>query len=183
MKFLNLSTTEKWFTGITILIIAGFTFFNLQISIRKSRDFQRKEDVNNITKIVSMFQDKYGSLPASSPDGRIVGCNPRSNGKGGFDFEPCPWGDEIMPGVRVPVDPQNNARRSYRYIADGKRYQVYGSLESPEEPEYDPSVVKLNLSCNYGGTRYICNFGRAPEKVPVNMSLEEYVKTLPEELR
>ena len=178
MKLLGLSRSEKIFTSLTLLVIFVFTFINLQSSLRKSRDFQRKEDINNITKIVSMFQDKYGSVPLSSEDGRILGCNPTPNPQGGFNFEVCPWGEEIMPGVRVPVDPQNDLKRGYRYISNGRRYQIYGSLEGEKEPEFDKAVLALNYSCG----KFICNFGRAPEKVPVNITLEEYEIILQKQL-
>src|SRR3989344_7289556 len=102
--FLGFNKSEALFVGSFLVLISALIIFNLSISQRRSRDFQRKEDVNNITKVVEMFREKYGVLPVSDADGKIVGCNPVSDGAGGYKFSPCPWGDEILPGVRVPVD-------------------------------------------------------------------------------
>ncbi len=174
MTILGLSKKETLWTTVILSIIAILVFGNLKAAIRRGRDFQRKEDLGNIQKIIDNFQSQFGVIPASDKQGFIYACNPQTDERGIKTFEKCPWGDIIATGDRMPVDPQNDDQVSYFYISNSKRYQIFGSLESDEEVEYDSQVVARNIHC---GTR-VCNMGRASQKLPVHISIEEYEKIL-----
>ncbi len=174
MTILGLSKKETLWTAIILAIISSLVFVNLKAAIRRGRDFQRKEDLGNIQKIIDNFQSQFGTIPAADSEGFIYACNPTTDSKGVTVFEKCPWGEIIATGERMPVDPQNDDKVRYFYISNSKRYQIFASLESGEEVEYDRQVLARNISC---GSR-ICNMGRASEKLPVHISIEEYEKVL-----
>lgn len=101
-----------------------------------------------------------------------------------IDFIPCEWGkdglfdpvDASRPAYinPLPDDPQEALGLTYIYVSNGKRYQIFGSLEDNSQAEYDKKIVARNISC---GTR-ICNFGRGYAKTPLNISIEEYENQL-----
>lgn len=173
MAILGFTSREAKVLTLILVVIFVATFVNLLSAERRARDFQRKEDLNNIVKLVEKFQDQKGSLPLSAEDGRILACNEKLDRLGNPSYEPCPWGDVLF-DERIPVDPQNSQGVSYRYISNGRHFQIYGSLESAEENEYNPAVVARNLPC---GIR-ICNIGRGSTNTPVDKSLEEYENEL-----
>lgn len=173
MNILNFSKKELAWLSVSLVVIFSLIFINLQSSMRSSRDFQRKDDLGYILKIVDSFQSKYGTIPASL-DGQIVACNPKQQADNSFVFEKCPWGSFSATGDRIPVDPQNDNGIRYYFLSTGKRFQIFASLESFKEDEYEKEIVKRKLSCG----KRTCNMGRAPEKTPVNISLEDYEKKL-----
>ena len=59
----------------------------------------------------------------------------------------------------MPRDPLYNKGNSYKYISDGKSYEIYISLEGKDEAEYTPQIAAKYLQC---GTK-ICNYGRVQE--------------------
>ncbi|MEK7526578.1 MAG: hypothetical protein AAB546_03805 [Patescibacteria group bacterium] len=172
MTILGLSKKETLWTTVLLVTISLLVYGNLRVSIRRSRDFQRKEDLGNITRIITNFQSRFGTIPASDSDGYIYACNLTTDSQGVVSFAKCPWGEIMATGDRMPVDPQNNQKIRYFYISNSKKFQIFASLESDDEPEFDAQVVARNIAC---GAR-ICNTGRASEKLPVYISIEEYEK-------
>jgi hypothetical protein len=70
----------------------------------------------------------------------------------------------------LPNDPQEDRGLTYFYVSNGKRYQVFASLERTDQDEYDPKVLARNINC---GVR-TCNFGRSYSETPLDISIEEY---------
>lgn len=175
MNLFDFKKSEKVLIISVLLVIFILGFFNFRIALRRRRDFQRKEDVRNITEIVEIFKVEHGFYPEGQ-DGLIVGCNPTVDDLGLTHFEICRPG-EILAGHQLPVDPKIREGFGYAYFARDKRYQVLASLENTDEPEYDSLIAARNIKCG----EKICNFGLASEGTPLDKSLEEYENEVSED--
>ena len=156
--FLGLSKIETyWITG-TVLIIMTATFFNLQISLRRSRDSQRKDDLRSAANAVENFKNNFAYYPTSD-QGKITACGePRIVSEKQI-FNICQWGVDSIADLRLPQDMHQAKGASYVYISDGTRYSLYASLEGLDEPEYSKEVIAKEVHC---GDR-ICNFSIASD--------------------
>ena len=173
--------------GISVLAILGIIgvamILNLQVSYRRGRDAQRKTDIRNIYDALQKYQNDFGAFPFSE-EGKIVACNGQVDEKNTIRFSPCEWykdslKDQFDPDypayiVTLPGDPQQGKGAYYYYLSNGKHFQIYATLESSSEDEYDPAIVERQLPC---GNR-ICNFGRSDGQTPLDKSLEEYENEL-----
>jgi len=170
MKFFGFSKREI----LTIFIILGFlggaVYTNLSISLRKGRDSQRKNDLWIIYEALVAYHGKRSGFPPSF-DGKIDACE-----------GPCEWQkngliDPVTGDVylkNLPTDPKHDQGVRYHYISNGRYFQIYGALESPEEDEYDEAIVARSISC---GSR-VCNFGKGFMGTPLDKSIEEYENEL-----
>jgi type II secretory pathway pseudopilin PulG len=182
--------SKFWFFGlqgmdklVAILILASLlllSYFNLQISFRRSRDAQRKADIRSIYDALMAYQNDFGKFPASF-EGKIVACKGEFNSELDFyELAPCEWywdgledvNDESYPAYleQIPSDPHHGKGARYLYISNGRHFQVFASLESSREDEYVAAIADRQLNC---GSR-ICNFGRSDGQVPLDKSLEVY---------
>lgn len=173
-----LGFSKKELLAVTTILslLGGLMFINMQASLRRSRDAQRKADVRDIYNGLIKFQADFGFFPASN-NGRVVGCGgEEKDEKGNPIFHECEWGWESLQGYleRIPSDPENDKGYRYHYISNGKRFQIYASLESDEEPEYNTKIKQRNLTCG----EKICNFGLGYSKTPLDKTLEEYEQEL-----
>lgn len=188
MKFFN--KEELTVVLIIFAVLIGVSVPNFALSIKRARDASRKDDMGSLQGALNNYFTDFGEFPRSTDDGKIVVCKaPGSEVRRGpkgellVDFIPCNWGKDgifdptdsnrayINP---IPNDPQATLGLKYIYISDGKRYQIFGSLEDVGQAEYDKNIVARNISC---GAR-ICNFGRGYANTPLNVSIEEFEKTL-----
>ena len=131
--------------AIIFLILIAISVPNFVVSIKRSRDVTRKNDIRDIAEAANMYHEEFQKFPANIDD------------LSGF-----------LPAV--PRDPESVNGVDYIYLSNGSRYQVYASLEDKKQDEYEVNIEKRNISC---GAR-ICNFGRAYGETPLDKSLEEY---------
>lgn len=170
------------------LILIAVAVPNFIVSMMKSRDQIRRDDMGSINHALDAYLADFENLPVSSPDGRIMAClksgdvpHKDKTGKMVFDYLPCDWGKDAFVNqftgrVYLPIlpnDPNYQKGVKYLYLSDGNRFQVFASEENRKEVEIDPKIVARNLSC---GSR-ICNMGRS-YNVPTDISIEEYDKLL-----
>ncbi len=156
--------TNPEIKAISIILFVLFILFgfNVSISLRRGRDSVRKDDLSSLQKSLDTYKNKYKTYPLSSPDGLIIGCfdeDPIVDKVTGFALNPvaCNWGVSRFENKNLmPRDPNYKKGASYLYISDGKKYQIYISLEGKDEAEYTKLIVYKNLQC---GTN-ICNYGR-----------------------
>ncbi|OGM30231.1 hypothetical protein A2630_03340 [Candidatus Woesebacteria bacterium RIFCSPHIGHO2_01_FULL_44_10] len=174
MTILGFTKQETRAVGVMLVGILTVTAINLVGAIRKSRDAQRKGDVRQITRILDEFQTSQGIIPASQ-DGLIIACNPDFDELGNPIYKPCRWGEDEISGNKLPGDPHSTNGASYLYLASPKNYQVFASLESAKEDEYDEKIVARNLPCGIK----ICNFGLT-SGVPLDKSIQEYENEIDE---
>jgi type II secretory pathway pseudopilin PulG len=173
---------------VIFLVLAAVSIPNFVVSLERSRDQIRRDDMGAITQALDFYLSDFEKVPVSSPDGRIMACLkpgdiPVKNKKGLWTFDPivCNWGKDPFTNVvtgrvylaNLPRDPDYQKGAEYLYFSDGQRYQIYASMTVKNQAEIDPKIIARNLSC---GNR-ICNIGRS-YNVPIDVSIEEYVKKL-----
>ncbi|KKQ48653.1 MAG: hypothetical protein US75_C0001G0045 [Candidatus Woesebacteria bacterium GW2011_GWC1_38_13] len=196
----SFTRSEIYGVGIILLVIASLTAFNLQVSLRRSRDSQRKADINAISDALGKYQADFGFFPPSTKDGKILACKGDNFGnvpdnlteeeKKAFFFKilkGCSWGDDALKDVNdekyepylrsIPKDPKFDEGLTYFYISNMNRYQIYAYLEGgSSEIGYREGIVKRMLSC---GSK-ICSFGKAYSETPLEKSIEEYENEISE---
>lgn len=170
---------------VILLIIGVATFFNLRISLRKARDAQRKADIRSLYDALNQYEADFGYFPKSSQDGKILACAPVEGDRDGDPiFSPCEWykdslrdvfDDSYPPYLKVILgDPRQGQGRSYYYVSSGANYQIYASLESSSEDEFEEAIDARGLPCG----QYRCNFGRSNGRTPLDKDLFEYESEL-----
>lgn len=155
-------------------VVAIFVFLiiicvpNFSLSIKRSRDTQRQDALGNITDFLKDFRDQNSYYPLASEDGRIVACNPQTEGESTVYF-PCEWGKDFA------ADPQADKGITFKYFSNGTYYQILGYLEVTDGgSEYQKDIYDRQIKC---GSK-ICNTGRASFRTPLDVSIDEYQNKL-----
>src|SRR3990167_11331245 len=93
------------FVSTVLVVIFGVSFFQLKIGQMKTRDAQRKADVELVSRALNAYYQDYETLPAATADGKIVSC-------GDHGSEICEWGhsdivdtDNVAYLKKIPQDP------------------------------------------------------------------------------
>lgn len=181
--------------GIVLIfaLLAAISYPNFVKSFRRARDVTRKNDLGAMAAGLDKYFIDFGRYPISDKDGNILGClkdgtTPSVDKKGRLtiDLRACRWGLEplvdLTPGSSevylnvIPADPSYKEGLLYKYFSDGKKYQIYNSLEGHDEAEFDPKVEALGIDC---GSRK-CNMGKASGDGPVDISFEEWTRQIEE---
>lgn len=165
---------EELFALIIIFgILIVISVPNFVVSLRRSRDQTRRDELGAIQAALGNYHEAFGSFPASTPDGKLLACKRpedkvTTDAKGNLvvNLIPCEWGRDglvdLTPGSSniyiktLPGDPFFSKGVSYRYISDGNMFQLFGSFEGSDEAEYDSKIVDRNIKCG----NKICNVGR-----------------------
>jgi hypothetical protein len=141
------SFTKNEIVGLSIIfaVLVVVSVPNFLLSIQRSRDLTRKDDLMSIAVAAGEFQEKYFYFPSDL--GSL---------------------SEFM--LAVPKDPQSKIGLEYVYLSNGRRFQILASLEDKEQDEYNQEIEARGIAC---GSR-VCNYGRASGSTPLNISIEEY---------
>lgn len=193
------SKSEIIGVSLIFLVVGTITLSGLVTSLRRARDAQRMNDIGAISDALDVFREEYGFLPESE-NGKIKACKgsnfdqvseelkalPQFDRKLFFSgLRACEWGVDRFADVAddtrkpylspLPRDPRSKSGRTYTYLSNTNRYQIFASLEGREEEDsYNPKVVTRNISC--GDT--ICNVGKGFMNTPLDKSIEEYENEL-----
>lgn len=140
---------------VMILSVIGITSFT--IATVKSRDTQRKGDINQIVKALESFNQDMNRYPISSSG--AMQC---------FDVvnKACDTklyatiGGVRTDYIKIPSDPTNG--RSYYYVSDGATFALYGAIENESDKDLlidpltnKPYVDPWGISC---GSGIPCNY-------------------------
>jgi len=129
-----------------LLSIFGVSYFQLKISQMKTRDAQRKSDVELVGRALNAYFEDYKLLPLDSARGEIISCGYKAT-------EICPWGggpliDEVnVTYLKVlPIDPQAYKNGKYIYSVNPERskYKICVTLEFKGDKDY-----KKDIQCNW----------------------------------
>ncbi len=134
--------------GGVFLLIFGISFFQLRIGQMKTRDAQRKADVEMIARALRAIKDDHKYLPEATESGKIRSC-----GKNGLFV--CEWSEgkivdeqNVVYMEKLPIDPF--AFKGWTYVYDGKK--IYIALENKR----DKGIRKgLTTAC---GNEVQCNW-------------------------
>lgn len=136
---------EIIFVVVILAVIVVISGVQLRTGEMKSRDVQRKADVEVVGRALSVYLEDHKILPATD-SGRIVAC-------GYLGGEVCEWGGGPMidaDGVsylkKLPGDPWSNKGWKYIYStnAERTRYKICISLEYKADKEF-----KNDIQCNW----------------------------------
>ncbi|QQS39539.1 hypothetical protein IPM62_02920 [Candidatus Woesebacteria bacterium] len=191
------SRQEGVVVTIILALILTASLYNFRISLRRTRDSQRRSDTNSVVSALTYYKDETGRAPLSTADGRIIACEPENHAElaeklinreiNTYEYleglVPCTWGnDKIVDLISgkvymevLPMDPKGNEDLSYKYISNGRIFQLYSYMEGGKDEEaFSEAIVARNLLCGVS----ICNQGKAYEKTALDKSLEEYENEL-----
>ncbi len=149
-----MSKSEIVFVVTVILIVFGLSWFQLKDGERKTRDVQRKADVELVARKLAVFYSDHNYYPPASPSGEIVSC-----GLGAT--LPCKWGEDPIvdsEGVsylsKLPNDPFAGDGRKYIYTAASTpgKVRIYIALERKQDKDIKKD---LTVEC---GNHVQCNW-------------------------
>lgn len=178
--------------GITIifLLLLAISIPNFVLSIRRSRDQNRRDDTGGLAHGLEDYYADFGVFPKSNAEGEMIACKRPEDtvlvdekGRLIVELIPCVWGRDALvdltPGNNkvyikaLPVDPTYENGDKYMYFSDGYRYQVLAALESADEASYDATIFARKIMC---GAR-VCNMGKS-YNAPLSKSIEEYANEI-----
>lgn len=184
--------TKEELIGVSIIffLLLIITIPNFVLSIRRSRDQNRRDDIGGLSHGLEEYYADFGVFPKSNAQGEMIACAKPGDkilvdekGRLIADIVPCVWGRDALvdltPGSNkvyikaLPVDPKHDKGFKYIYLSDGYRYQVLSALESADEASYDATIFARKIMC---GTR-VCNMGKS-YNAPLGKSIEEYVNEI-----
>jgi hypothetical protein len=147
--------SELIFVTMVLLVLFSVSFFQLRIGEMKTRDAQRKADVELVARALNAYYSDHGQYPASQ-NGKIVACGKEL-------AEECEWGlDSITDAENItyikslPNDPFSGQGRSYKYLLDDMdNFKIYVSLERSNDPDLKKDLTigcGINVQCNWYAT-------------------------------
>ncbi len=163
--------TKNGFTLIELMLVMGIVMILSVVGIGtymqatvKSRDTQRKSDLNQLSKAVEAFYNDVGRYPISDSQSKMY-CVSKSgstvtNTSCGSKLYALVDGTNIE-YITIPSDP--TVDRKYIYVSDGQTYAIYSSLENVNDKDLlkdgsgkviaDPWTVSCaiygTVPCNY----------------------------------
>lgn len=163
-----MSKNQHGFTLIEIIIamaivaiLSGVGFSAYTASLQRSRDAERKAELNQIQRALEVYLMDHGLYPEATVDHKIDGCYDVDTAINGVE---CDWGQEFVFIVGaaqkdymsiLPIDPLTAQTYQYYVSDDLKKYQLFAALENPRDPAI---ITDLVAEC---GTELTCNFGVA----------------------
>src|ERR1700750_1899500 len=107
--------SELVFVATVLIAILAISFFQLRVGEMKTRDSQRRSDLDLVTRALEDYYGDHGVFPLASADGLIIACGDE------VDL-PCPWGGgpiRDLQGVvylrQIPQDPFTYKGQHYVY--------------------------------------------------------------------
>jgi len=186
MIFFNKKETV-WIAVIFIFLLIA-SYIGYSDAKKRERDITRRLDFGNTVTAIEAYKRDFDSYPLSDDGGRLIACIGEGTDylrdkNGNFvvsktgkqiraDLVACEWGkDPLMEDMYLeilPKDTQSGDGVIYIYVSDGENFQLFGSYETKEMPDYSESLKEQKREC---GTR-ICNFGRASKDI----TLDNFIK-------
>ena len=145
---------EKIFVGGVVAAIMIVSAGQLATSQAKTRDAQRKSDVELVARGLTSYYNDYKTYPPGTSDGKIVACGSRG-------LEVCEWGEgtlvdekDVAYVKKLPKDPYWERGRTYIYDVrpDRRDYRIYVALEYKRDAQWKPD---LTIGC---GSHVQCNW-------------------------
>ena len=146
---------EIIFTAGVILFIAGISWYQIKIGEMKTRDSQRMQDVELVSRAIRTYYDDYKIYPPEATgEGKLLACGDRG-------LSVCEWGKgsirdqyNLVYLNKVPRDPLGDKGYTYVYKTDPERqhFKIYIALEYRGDPRYKKNLTTgcgNNVQCNW----------------------------------
>lgn len=146
---------EMIFVFTVLLIIFGISFYQLKIGEMKTRDEQRKSDVDLVSRAIRRYYNDHKIYPPEATgSGKILSCGDKGE-------EVCEWftgplvdEDNVVYINRLPRDPLGDAGYTYVYQPDQERqhFKIYSALEYKGDQGYKHDLTTgcgNNVQCSW----------------------------------
>lgn len=144
--------SEALFVLCVLLVLFSVSFWQLRIGEMKTRDAQRKADVELVARAIRNYWADHGEYPISS-NGQIVLCGKNMT-------EECVWGrdaitdeENVVYIKNLPQDPFTDQGRRYVYVQNGSDdFDIYVALERSSDVDYKKDLTiacGINVQCNW----------------------------------
>lgn len=132
---MNQSKQNKGFTLVELVVVMAILGLlstvglqSFRINRSKTRDAQRKSDLEQVQRALEMYHSDHNDYPAAT-NGRISGIS------WGGEFKDLDVTNGAVYMKELPQDP-SGISYCYQYIASPISYRVYAKLENTESPGY-----------------------------------------------
>lgn len=129
---------ETCFEVLIIILVIGVLFFitykQFALAQAKSRDLQRRSDLNEFSKVIQLYFADYGKLPSNELINDLWG---KSFVDNGYTY-----------AISVPKEKNGGKEYCYEIGDDGVTFKMFAEFENKN----DPDCKKDGLLCN--GTKY-----------------------------
>lgn len=142
---------EAGFVIAVLLVIVVVSGWQIRVGAMKTRDAQRRADVEQVARALAHYYSDHEAYP-NSVDGKIVACGEDAQ-------EGCEWGegpvkdsDEVVYIKQLPIDPLSSKGWSYRYISGSDGFKIYVGQEYHKDPSFKPSLTEVcgkNVQCSW----------------------------------
>jgi hypothetical protein len=147
--------SEVTFVILVLLGIFGISFYQLKIGEMKTRDLQRRSDVDLVSRAVRKYRSDNGVFPLEATgSGKIYACGDKGEGVCEWNGGPLVGPDNTVYLNKLPGDPWDSRGRTYVYETDQKRehFRVYAGLENRRDPVIKPGLTRecgVRVQCNW----------------------------------
>ena len=150
------SKSEVIFVSVVLLCVFGISFYQIKIGEMKTRDLQRRTDLDLLSRALRQYKYDVGVYPLEATgSGKIYACGDKGEGTCEWNHGPLIGPDNTIYLNKLPGDPKLDFGRTYIYEANEKRnqFRIYAALEN----QRDKKVVKPGLTKECG-MRVQCNW-------------------------
>jgi type II secretion system protein G len=155
----KLKTQNFGFTLIELLVVisiigllAALIMVNFNAARERTRDVQRKSDLDQIKKALRMYYNDNNLYPETGEDNKIKACgNPATT-----TFE---WGSQFACGGMIymkalPNDPNTDQVYQYQQTASGQDFCLWATLENKSDGDITKSKTRCS-GCSVGTNDYV----------------------------
>lgn len=163
-KAIQKGNKKLGFTLIELLVVisiigvlSALILVNFNSARERTRDIQRKTDLDQIRKALKMYYNDYGSFPANDSRGKIIGC-----GSGATPVV-CDWGGQWSRGGMIymkilPKDPKEGQSYQYFQRSSGQDFCLWATLENTADSDISKSQSRCSTCLSGGGGSFVvCN--------------------------
>ncbi len=141
------------FSIVTLIVVMSYS--QVKLGEMKTRDAQRKSDVEMVARGLRKYLSDYQTLPEEATGaGKIVAC-------GYMGTEVCEWGkgpvidaDGVAYINKLPDDPKSG--EGYKYVykpgPNGDTFRIYVGLENRSDKSYKTNLTEMcgnNVQCSW----------------------------------
>lgn len=121
IKIKNINFVELFIILVAVGILSFITYKQFALAQAKSRDLQRRSDLHEFSKIITLYQADYAKLPSDELINSL-------------------WGDKFVDGdyvyaPSVPKEKHGNKEYCYKASDDGVSFKMMAELENKNDPD------------------------------------------------
>lgn len=155
---LDWKKSEIAFVAGVLVVLVSISYFQLRVGQEKTRDAQRRADLELIARSLDAYMSDHKILPPASSDSKIVACGDLGDKACNWDTGPVVDAQGVAYINKLPVDPFASRGWQYIYTVSENRlnYKIFTRLEYSRDPSYRTDLTVTcgnNVQCNW----YVAN--------------------------